>query len=121
MLLPMAKSYLRPEHFYTEVGRNLFVQYMEQPDQRDLLSLAAQPEQQRFVEEILEKRVNRERALAGFTEAAQRIFDRYWLREREKIQHEMASGNYSEEQLLELAKQFGAITRPRVQETLSTS
>ena len=113
-LLPMAKSYLKPEHFYTEVGRNLFVQYMERPEQRDLLSLATEPEQQRFMEEILEKRVNREKATAGFTDAAQRLLDRYWLREREKIQREMASGRYSEEELLELAKQFGAIARPQI-------
>ncbi len=113
-LLPMAKNYLKSEHFYTQVGRNLFVQYMEQPEQRDLLSLATDPEQQRFMQEILEKRVNRERAVAGFTDAAQRILDRYWLREREKIQREMASGKYSEEQLLELAKQFGAIARPQI-------
>ena len=113
-LLPLAKMHLTAAHFYTPVGRELFTSYLNNPEQRDLLSLAMEPEQQRFVAEILEKRVNRERAVAGFTEALQRMLDRHWLREREKIQREMASGKYSEEELLGLAKQFGAMTRPQI-------
>jgi DNA primase len=118
-LLQTAAKNLRVEHFRTSPGRALYEKYMAASlanKPKDLLSLAIdleQAEQQLFLAEVLQKKVNRERALSCFTETIQKILERHWMREREEIKLQIYSGHCSEAEVLELAKKFDELKRQR--------
>jgi DNA primase len=118
-LLNIAERNLRPEHFRTAPGRALYETYMAASHQnkpRDLLSMAIdleQAEQQLFLAEVLQKKVNRERAALCFTETVQRILERHWMQMREEIKLKIYSGQCSEAEVLELARKFDEIKRQR--------
>lgn len=78
----------------------------------DLLSLSIdvdRSECQVFLSEILEKKVNRDKAEEHFQEAVQRLFDRNWMEQREEIKCKIQSGNASEDEVLELVKKFDVL------------
>ncbi|HSX38595.1 MAG TPA: DNA primase [Chlamydiales bacterium] len=118
-LLKLAENNLREEHFRTVAARVLYEKYMEAArgsKPRDLLSLAIdleQAEQQLFLAEVLQKKVNRERAVPCFTETIQRVLERHWMQMREEIKLKIYSGSSSESQVLELAKKFDELKRMR--------
>lgn len=118
-LLKLAEINLKPEHFRTSCGRALYEKYMAASHEnkpRDLLSLAIdldRAEQQLFLAEVLQKKVNRERAVLCFSETIQKILERHWMQMREEIKLKIYSGQCSEAQVLELAKKFDEIKRQR--------
>lgn len=120
-LVTLAKANLLPEHFRVSAGRILFEKYLmacEENKQRDLLSLAIDlehPEQRLFLAEVLQKRVNRERAVACFIETIQKILERHWMQQREEIKLKIYSGTCSEAEVLALARQFDDLKRARPQ------
>lgn len=103
---------IKREHFQTPVCRDLFVHIIEQFDKGkscDLLELSISidnAEEQFFLSEVLQKRINRDRAKAGIEETIKRILERHWLTKREEIKSKIHSGTCTEEEILELAKQF---------------
>lgn len=118
-LLKIAEANLREEHFRIGAAKTLFEKYksaVKESRPRDLLSLAIdleQAEPQLFLAEILQKKVNRERALACFTETVEKILERHWMQQREEIKLKIYSGRCSEEEVLALAKQFDLIRKER--------
>lgn len=118
-IIQIAELNLKPEHFRLGATRLIYEKAIKAAkDQQtcDLLSLAIDlenPEQQIFLSEILQKRVNREKAIAGFIETVQRILERHWMQQREEIKLKIYSGRSSEQEILELAKQFDEIKRAR--------
>ncbi len=120
-LVSIAEANLKPEHFRVLAGRSLFEKYLmatKENKPRDLLSLAIdleQAEQQLFMAEILQKRVNRERAISCFVETVQRILERHWMHQREEIKLKIFSGTCSEEEVLGLARKFDEIKKARPQ------
>lgn len=122
-LLKLAEANLKPEHFRMMSGRALYEKYLDAAKEnrpRDLLSLAIdleQAEQQLFMAEILQKRVNREKATSCFIETIQRILERHWMYQREEIKLKIFSGTCSEEEVLELARKFDEIKKMRPQVT----
>lgn len=125
-IIRIAELNLKPEHFRLSSARTLYEKALKAAKENqtcDLLSLAIDlenPEQQMFLAEILQKRINRDKALDGFIEAVRRILERYWMQQREEIKLKIYSGHCSEEEVLELAKKFDEIKRARpqvVQET----
>jgi len=118
-MVRIAELNLKPEHFRLAAARKLYekaIAAFKNNKMCDLLSLAIDldnPEQQMFLAEILQKRVNREKALEGLTETVQRILERYWMEQREEIKLKIYSGKCSEEEVLSLAKQFDEIKRAR--------
>lgn len=123
-LVQIAEKNLKPEHFRTAPGRILYEKYMEATvsgTSRDLLSLMIdleKAEQQLFLAEVLQKKVNRERVVPCFVETVQRILERHWMQMREEIKVKIYSGQCSEEEVLALAKQFDELKkqRPEVKE-----
>ena len=123
-LLKIAQANLKPEHFRTAPGRVLYEKYMEASSSgtsRDLHSLMIdleKAEQQLFLAEVLQKKVNRERVVPCFVETVQRILERHWMQMREEIKVKIYSGQCSEEEVLTLAKQFDELKkqRPEVKE-----
>lgn len=120
-LVPIADANLRPEHFRIAAGRSLFEKYLaaaKENKPRDLLTLAIdleQTEQQLFMAEILQKRVNREKAIPCFVETVQKMLERHWMNRREEIKLKIYSGTCSESEVLELARQFDQIKKERPQ------
>lgn len=120
-LVTIAEANLKPEHFRVAAGRSLFEKYLaaaKENKPRDLLTLAIdleQAEQQLFLAEILQKRVNREKAVTCFVETVQRMLERHWMHSREEIKLKIYSGTCSETEVLELARQFDQIKKARPQ------
>jgi DNA primase len=120
-LVAIAEANLRVDHFRVAAGRSLFEKYLAATKEnrpRDLLTLAIdleQAEQQLFLAEILQKRVNREKAVSCFIETVQRMLERHWMHSREEIKLKIYSGTCSETEVLELARQFDQIKKQRPQ------
>lgn len=118
-LVTIAETNLKPEHFRIAASRSLYEKYLiatKENKPRDLLSLAIdleQAEQQLFMAEILQKRVNRERATQCFIETVQRMLERHWMYQREEIKLKIFSGTCSELEVLELARKFDEIKKAR--------
>ena len=118
-LIGIAEKNLKGEHFRTLAGRGLYEKYLEAVKEGkpcDLLSLMIDledAEQQLFLAEVLQKKVNRERALICFTETVQKVLERHWMQKREEIKVKIYSGQCSEAEVLELAKQFDALKKQR--------
>jgi DNA primase len=122
-LYNIATLNLQGVHFRAAAGKGLYEKLMAAPKEKplDLLSLAIDlesPEQQLFMAEILQKKVNRERALACFLETVQKMLERHWMHEREAIKMKIYSGQCSETEVLELARKFDDLKRLRPQLSL---
>ncbi len=126
-LVAIAEANLQPFHFRLHVARSLFEKYLAASKEnrpRDLLTLAIdldQAEQQLFMAEILQKRVNRERAVPCFIETVQRILERHWMHRREEIKLKIYSGACTEAEVLDLARQFDQIKKERPQTNIPAS
>ena len=78
----------------------------------DLLSLASNlnsTEEQLLFSQIVQKKINPEKAEEGILETATKMLQHYWMEEREKIKIQIQSGRCSEDKVLELAKQFDVL------------
>ncbi len=110
-LLVIVKENIRPEHFTIPLCRRLFSVYME-TTAADLLSLANNlnnTEEQILFSQIVQKKVNPEKAEEGVLETSTKMLQHHWMEEREKIKIQIQSGRCSEDEVLELAKQFDAL------------
>lgn len=120
-LISIAEANLNADHFRVAAARSLFEKYLiaaKENKPRDLLTLAIdlqQAEQQLFMAEILQKRVNRERVVPCFIETVQKLLERHWMHRREEIKIKIYSGTCSETEVLELARQFDQIKKERPQ------
>ena len=105
---PLSTVFARESRDWT--GR-LFSVYMETTE-ADLLSLASNlnnTEEQILFSQIVQKKVNPEKAEEGVLETATKMLQHHWMEEREKIKIQIQSGRCSEDEVLELAKQFDAL------------
>lgn len=114
-LFQIIQENLRPEHFSTPICRRLFSYYMDnitKEKNRDLLSLAnnfESPEEQLLFSEIVQKKINTERAEEGVIETVTKMLQRHWMEERERIKIKIQSGRCTEKEILGLAKKFDEI------------
>ncbi len=79
---------------------------------RDLLSLASSIddlEGQVLITEILHKKINKDRIEEYYFEIIQKILDRNWMQKREEVKMKIQSGQSSDEEVLELVKEFDAL------------
>ncbi len=75
----------------------------------DLLQLGAaleSEEDQKLLSEIMQRRVNLAKAEEGFKETVHRILVRQWMGKREEIRLKLQAGSLTDEESLELLKQF---------------
>jgi DNA primase len=118
-LIEIAKRNLKSEHFRVNAARILYEKYAaaaKENKPRDLLSLAIdleKAEQQLFLAEVLQKKVNCERAVPCFIETVQKILERHWMQQREEIKLKIYSGKCSEDEVLRLARRFDELKRER--------
>ncbi len=111
----VAQQNLKEEHFNDLSCRTLyhaFVSTYSVGKKCDLLALAiaaGQNEAQDLISEILLKRVNKDRAEEHFVESIQKLLNRNWMAEREAVKQKIHSGQFSDDEVTELAKQFDAL------------
>lgn len=80
----------------------------------DILELAAEVADQgaqELLDELLRKRVNREKAAEHLQQTLQRILERNWMQTREAIRLKLESGTCSEDEEIALAKEFDRLQR----------
>lgn len=108
---------LTPADLRVPICKKLYEVYCrEQKENKncDLLSIGMQLDQvegQLFLSEILQKRINGERAKEGCVLTIQKILERNWLHEREEIKMKIHSGRCSEEEVYLLAKRFDELKK----------
>jgi DNA primase len=107
--LKTALHYLTPDFFRKEDCKKLFQAFLSGITDRLQLGLVA-PD---LMDEILKKRVNRDRADSHFLQSVQKIVDRQWLQDRERIKQAIHCGQHNDEQVLALAKSFDELGRQR--------
>ena len=71
-------------------------------------------EAQVFLSEILDKKVNRDKAFDQCVQTVERILVRNWMRKREEISLKIQAGGLSDQEQIELVKQFDALKKSSV-------
>ncbi len=116
-LVSKALEIAKDKHFVTQVGKslyNLFAARFVESKPLDLFSLGMElsnAESQLFLSEILQKRVNLEKAKEGLEQSLKKLVEKYWFQEREQIKVKIQSGRCSDEEVLELAKAFDELKK----------
>ncbi|HEV8051639.1 MAG TPA: DNA primase [Parachlamydiaceae bacterium] len=119
----IAKLNIKPADLHIEVCRRLYEAYFDcfvESSSCDLLALAIHlddEEGQTLMSEILQKKVNLERAEEHFKETVQKILDRNWMEIREDVKSKIQSAQCSDEEVLVLVKSFDELRRnqPKIQ------
>ena len=112
-----ARQNIKPEDLHVAICRHVYQAYLNAFENKrpcDLLSLAIDIEQtegQMLMSEILQKKVNKDRAEEQFFETIQKILDRNWIELREAIRIRIQSGHCSDEEAFALVKQFDELKR----------
>lgn len=115
--IEMAKSNIKPEDLHTGVCRRLYEVYLschQENKPGDLLELAIHMEDeegQLLLSEILQKKINVERAEEHYRESIQKILDRNWMEISEEIKAKVQSAQCSDEEASELMKRFAELKR----------
>ena len=128
-LIDLVRANLKKEDFHVSICQKIFEVYRKNYENRrpcDLLSLAIDlddAEGQLVLSDLVQKKVNKEKAQQQLIETIQKILDRNWMEKREDIKIRIQSGQCTDEQASELAKQFDDLKRnpPRVMVELLTN
>lgn len=113
----IALENVKPEDLKVPICKQLYELYIkahEENKECDLLTIGMSldsVEGQLFLSEILQKRINGEKAKEGCITTIQKILERNWLHERELIKIKIHSGRCSEEEVYALAKRFDELKR----------
>ncbi len=111
-LVELARKNIDEKALRTPICLRFFSLYLEAYQSnkaRDLFTLGGElekEEEQKFLSELMQKKINIARAQEGVTETLQQILTRRWLEKREEVRAKIHSGRCSEEEVLELAKEF---------------
>jgi DNA primase len=115
-LKKMAKANILKEHLCIPAAARLYEEVLfafEENRDIDLLSLGIacleSEEDQKLLKEIMQRKINISKAEEGFKETVRRILMRQWMQERETIRSRLQSGNLTDEEMSDLARQFDAI------------
>lgn len=118
----LAFCHLDVDDFKVRACQTLFEALKSDPD-KDLFSISASLddiEAKMILAELIQKKVNREKAKPMFLDTLQKLLDRNWMRKREEIKIKIQSNQYSEEEVFSLIAQFDELKKspPKVNEAL---
>lgn len=111
------RTQVKQEDFHVPACRSFYRVYLDSwENQRpcDLLSLAIvlnDTEGQQLLNELPQKKVNKERVELQLQETIQKILDRNWMEKREEIKMKIQGGQCSDDEASDLAKQFDELKR----------
>lgn len=124
-VIELAQANLKAEDFRVPICRKIYTIYLDNVENQrpyDLLSLAIDlddAEGQFVLSDLLQKKINKDKSEAQMIETIQKMLDRNWMQKREEIKIRIQSGHCSEEEVLQLVKEFGELKR--IKPNLSTS
>lgn len=113
-LFSIAKLNVAPDLFRNPICQKIFAKLVANDGPKDLISMGStleKEEEQNLLSEIVQKKVNPDRAEEGLVEVIHRLLIRKWMEEREAIKGKIQSGTCSEEEVLRLAKAFDEIKK----------
>ncbi len=125
-LVDLVRANLKVEDMKVSICRKIFELYRENfENQRscDLISLAIDlndAEGQLVLSDLIQKKVNKEKAEEQLIETIQKLLNRNWIHKREEIKVKIQSGQCSDEEIDSLVKQFDELKRNPPQVTLRT-
>ena len=111
-LIDVARRNVLPETLKIPTCRRLYE--LALAGNADLLSCAGGLEKEdegALVAEMMQRKINLDKAEALLQSTLKRILERNWLEERERIKLALHSGSLSEDEAYALAKQFDALKR----------
>jgi DNA primase len=116
-LIALAKLNLTRDHFRNAHCRKLYAFFLEQHEKGlpcDLIAFGSaldKEEEQTLLAQVVDKRVNLEKAEAGLKEVIECLLLREWMDKREAIKAKIQSGECSDTEVLELAKEFDKVKK----------
>ncbi len=123
-LFKIAKNNLSPAELKVDICRRLYTIFLDAYEKEsctDLLSCAAgleKEEESDIVLDIMRRKIHVEKAEEALLHTLKTILQRNWMEERESIKIQLYSGKLSEDEALDLAKQFDHLKRNSPQLTL---
>lgn len=111
----IAKAHLKAHNFWVPTCRKIYESYLQENHQ-DLLSLLIdvnEDEAQSIIDEIMRKKINKERGIQQFSATVQKLLDRQWMLACEEIKRKIHSGNHTDDEVLTLAKEFDTLKKKR--------
>ncbi|MDR2539236.1 MAG: DNA primase [Chlamydiales bacterium] len=110
-IMDIAKANLKQNHFRVPSAWKLYASLLieHQSGCFDLLAIGSNlkdPEEQKLLSELLQRKINLNKTKEGFLEVLHKILLRDWMQKREQIRIEIQSVTHSEEETLQLARQF---------------
>ena len=119
-LLEIIKANIQPIYFRTPICRRLY-ELCLQAETLDFMLFSdclEKEDDQVILSEIMQRKVNLQKAEEGVIETIRKMLQRQWMEEREVIKAKIHSGKLSEDEVLELAKDFDAIKKKLPEVTL---
>lgn len=116
-LLILTNKNLQPEDFHVTICRKMYLalidafQKKESIDTLSLIFKIDDPEAQAIISELVEKKINKEKAEAHFIETLQKVLNRNWMEACENIKMKIQSGQYSDDEALTLVKEYNDLRK----------
>lgn len=116
-LVEITRANITPDDLLDPLCKTILRNYFENytPNQpADTVSLvinANEPEGQAFLEQLLQKKINREKAEQQLAETLKKILDRNWIQKCEGVKMKIQGGDLSDEEAMELLKIFNDMKR----------
>jgi DNA primase len=116
-LVLIAKANITKELLTLTGVAKLYESFLEAKDNQapcDLLALGScleSEDDQQLLGEIMQRKINIAKAEEGFKETVRKILIRQWMQESEEIRTKLHSGNLTDEEALELGRQFVEIKK----------
>ena len=114
-ILEIIKANLQPLYFRHPICKRLYeLCFKEETQAIDFMLFSGcleKEEDQSILSEIMQRKINLQKAEEGVIETVRKILQRQWMEERETIKAKIHSGRLSEDEILELAKEFDVIKK----------
>lgn len=113
----IAKANIAPENLAVPGAVRLYREFLLALEENricDLLALGScleSEEDQLLLNEIMQRKINLQKAEEGFKDTIHKILLRNWMEERERIRIQLQSGTLNDEEAFLLAKQFDEIKK----------
>lgn len=113
----IARANISVEHLRTEGASKLYREFLLSDEEKrpcDLLAMGScleSDEDQKLLSEIMQRKINLQKAETGFKETVQKMLIRCWMEEREAIRASLQSGTLTDDEALSLARKFDEIKK----------
>lgn len=114
--LQLIKKYLTKEHFTESLNQKLFEILTSKDTETNFVDLLIAINDQSLFDlfdAISQKKIDSRKETSFFIQTLQKLLDRKWLQEREKVKVLIHDGSLSQEKVSQLAKKFDDLTKKR--------